>query len=161
MGIPCVELDGINWLPGWVGLDKTDPDELIKRLKAATAGESWITVGSYTRYAQAAFWPRLDSIIFLDLPRWRLILRVIRRSWKRWRSQEQLWATTNTESFWKTLSVWRGEESLIWWIWNNFEKRQRQVEDAKVDPQWQHVRFVHVKGTKAVEASRRSLGLLK
>lgn len=159
MGVPCVELDGINWLPDWVGLDKTDPDELVRRFREATAGDSWVVVGSYTRYAQEAFWPRLHTIVFLDLPRWLLIVRVLRRSWRRWRTQEQLWGTTNTESFWRQLAVWRGEDSLIWWIWTNFEKRRQQVRDAKYDPRWRHIRFVHVEGTRGVEALRRAIGL--
>jgi len=160
LGVPFVELDAINWLPGWVGLDKTDPDELVLRFNAATSGEGWVAAGSYTRYAQASFWPRLDSLVFLDLPRWLLIVRVIRRSWVRWRTKELLWGT-NTESFWKQLAFWRGEDSLIWWIWNNFDKRRMQVSETEGDPRWRHIRIIRVNGTREVDRFRRALGLIR
>lgn len=28
LDVPFVELDALNWQPGWVGLNATDPDEL-------------------------------------------------------------------------------------------------------------------------------------
>lgn len=149
-GCPFVELDALNWLPEWVGLDRTDPERLMQRFNDATQGDRWVTAGSYTRYAQATFWPRLDTVIFLDLPRWRLIVRVIGRSWRRWRTKELLWGT-NHENFWSQFAIWRREESLIWWIWTNFDKRRKQVEDAKCDPRWQHIRFIHLRGTVEIE----------
>ena len=56
-----VELDALNWEPGWVALNESDPEELERRFRAATGGERWMTAGSYTRLCQRAFWPRLDS----------------------------------------------------------------------------------------------------
>ncbi len=41
-----VELDAINWQPGWVGLNATDPDELERRIRGATRGERWVVAGS-------------------------------------------------------------------------------------------------------------------
>lgn len=155
---PFVELDALNWLPGWVGLDKTDPDQLMQRFRQATEGDCWVAAGSYTRFAQATFWPRLDTIIFLDLPRWLLILRVIRRSFRRWRTKELLWGT-NYEDFWRQFAIWRREESLIWWIWTNFDKRRQQVEETKVDPRWQHIHVIHLRGTAEVSAFRERLRL--
>lgn len=35
---PLVELDAINWQPGWVGLNTTDPDEFERRIREATRG---------------------------------------------------------------------------------------------------------------------------
>ena len=93
-----VELDALNWLPNWVGLNETDPDELLRRFKNATQGDKWVVAGSYTRFAKQSFWPRLDTVVWLDLPVRVLIWRVIRRSWHRWRSKELLWGT-NVERF--------------------------------------------------------------
>ncbi|MCY3700151.1 MAG: hypothetical protein OXH46_11095, partial [Gemmatimonadetes bacterium] len=36
MGAPFVELDALNWLPGWVGLNQTDPDRFERRIREAT-----------------------------------------------------------------------------------------------------------------------------
>ncbi|MYJ76359.1 MAG: hypothetical protein F4089_15285, partial [Gammaproteobacteria bacterium] len=63
-----VELDALNWLPERVGLNETNPDELERRFEHATRGDSWVVAGSYTRFAQRTFWPRLETVVWLDLP---------------------------------------------------------------------------------------------
>ncbi|MCY4647954.1 MAG: hypothetical protein OXE73_13895 [Gammaproteobacteria bacterium] len=62
-----VELDAINWQPGWVGLNATDPDELERRIREATRGERWVVAGSYTKFSQRTLWARLDTVVWLDL----------------------------------------------------------------------------------------------
>ena len=87
---PFVELDALNWEPGWVGLSTEDPDELVRRIRAATAGDSWVVVGSYASISQGTFWDRLDTVVYLDLGVPRLLVRMFVRSWRRWRSAELL-----------------------------------------------------------------------
>ena len=149
IGGEFVELDALNWLPDWVGLNATDPERLVQRFADATSGESWVAAGSYMSYAQQAFWCRLDTVIYLDLPMPLLVWRVLRRSWQRWRSQELLWGT-NVESFWKQLAVWRGEESLVWWIVTQHARKQRRLFDQVADPQWQHIRFIRLKSRRQI-----------
>ena len=112
---PLVELDAINWQPGWVGLNATDPEEFKRRIREATHGERWVVAGSYTKFSQETFWPRLDTVVWLDLPLPLVVSRFLRRSWKRWRSREPIWGT-NLERFWSHLMIWRGHDSLLVWI---------------------------------------------
>lgn len=146
-----VELDALNWQPGWVGLNETDPDALVQRFRQATAGERWVSAGSYTRFAQAAFWPRLHTIVWLDLPASTAVWRMLRRSWRRWRRRECLWGT-NVERFWPQLMVWRGEDSLLWWLVVHHARRRRQSLAAMADPRWRHIRFVRLWAAADVEA---------
>src|SRR5688572_585686 len=111
LDIPFVELDALNWEPGWVGLNDANPAELQRRIEDATRGPQWVVAGSYFRFSQTAFWDRLQTVIWLDLPMPQLLLRTLSRSWRRWRSKELLWGT-NYESFWRQLMVWKKEESL-------------------------------------------------
>ena len=46
LGLRVVELDAINWQPGWRALDKDDPAEFRSRVAAATAGDNWVSDGT-------------------------------------------------------------------------------------------------------------------
>ena len=83
LGVPFVELDALNWEPGWVGLNDTNPEELERRLREATTSDGWVVAGSYTRFSQRVFWPRLQTVICLDLPIPQLLWRMLTRSWRR------------------------------------------------------------------------------
>lgn len=146
-----VELDALNWLPGWVGLNETDPAALERRFREATSGERWVTAGSYSSIAQRAFWPRLHTIVWLDVPARLAVLRMLRRSWQRWRRRELLWGT-NVERFWPQLMVWRREDSLLWWLTVHHARKRRNVVAAMKDPRWRHIRFVRLVAAADVEA---------
>ena len=150
LGLPLVELDALNWLPGWVGLNATDPVLFERRIREATAGDAWIVAGSYIGFSQRAFWPRLQTVIWLDLPLPTLIRRVIRRSWRRWRTKELLWET-NHERFWPQLMIWRKEDSLIWWIVTQQGRKRRQMEGFMADAAWSHVQFLRLTSARQVD----------
>lgn len=146
-----VELDSLNWLPNWVGLNETDPDELKRRFADATRGDSWIVAGSYMRFAKQAFWSRLDMVIWLDLPIRVLLWRVVRRSWRRWRSKELLWGT-NVERFWPQLAIWRGDDSLIYWVISAQRGKRELMLAAMADPRWRKIRFIRLTSIREIES---------
>ena len=150
LGVPFVELDALNWEPGWVGLNATQPEELIRRIKKATEDDSWVVAGSYTIFSQRTFWPRLETIVWLDLPLNKLLQRWLFRSWRRWRTKELLWGT-NYEQFWTQFMLWRKEESLLWWIVTQHRRKQQKMRSYMADPQWQHIRFVRLTSEKDVD----------
>jgi adenylate kinase family enzyme len=149
LDIPLVELDALNWLPGWVGLNETDPAEFERRIREATSGDAWVVAGSYAGFARRLFWDRLETVVWLDLSMPLLLRRVIARSWRRWRSRELLWGT-NHESFWRQLMVWKKEDSLVWWIVTHHEAKRRAMRAARADPAWSHIRFIHLTSPSAV-----------
>lgn len=154
--VPLVELDALNWLPGWVGLNATDPGRLDARIRDATRGDGWVLAGSYERFCRAAAWPRLHTIVWLDMALWRLLARVLARSWRRWRDQELLWGT-NYESFWRQLAVWRGEDSLIWWIVTQHRRKRQRMLEVMGDPAWAHIRVVRLCTPAEVQAFLETL----
>jgi adenylate kinase family enzyme len=151
LDVPFVELDALNWEPGWVGLNATDPREFERRIREATAGDGWVVAGSYTSFSQRVFWPRLQSVVWLDLPLPQLLWRVVTRSWRRWRTRELLWGT-NYERFWPQLMVWRKEESLIWWAATQQRRKRRDLLSFMADPRWAHIRFVRLTSSGEVES---------
>lgn len=156
LDIPLVELDALNWEPDWVGLNATNPLEFERRLAAATSGDAWVVAGSYTAFAQRVFWPRVQLVIWLDLPMLILLSRMLRRSWRRWRTNELLWGT-NYERFWPHFCVWRREESLIWWIVTQHGRKRRQMLSFMARSEFAHIRFVRLASTADIERFRRTL----
>ena len=147
--LKLIELDALNWLPNWQGLNATDPERLTRRMRAATQGDRWVADGSYTSQAREAFWPKLDTVIWLDLPRPLLLRRCLQRSWQRWRSQELLWGTTR-ESFMKQLKVWRGEESLLWWVYTQHHRKRTETQKFLTDGTWRDVTFIRLTSEREV-----------
>ncbi|MCY3623487.1 MAG: adenylate kinase [Gammaproteobacteria bacterium] len=145
-----VELDALNWLPDWVGLNDTNPDELERRFERATRGDASVVAGSYTRFAQRTFWARLDTVIWLDLPVPLLVWRVLRRSWRRWRTRELLWGT-NIERFWPQLALWRKNDSLVYWVVTAQRGKRKGMRAAMADPEWAHIRFVRLGSVDEIE----------
>ena len=156
LGVPFVEIDALNWQPGWVGLNATNPQELERRLNEATAGDGWIVAGSYMNFCQRTFWPRLEILVWLDLPLPQLVSRVLKRSWRRWRSKELLWGT-NYEQFWPQLMIWRKEESLLWWIVTQHKHKRSNMLACMTDPRWAHIRFIRLTSLAEIEAFASSI----
>ncbi|WP_419856650.1 MULTISPECIES: adenylate kinase [Candidatus Palauibacter] len=147
---PFVELDALNWLPGWVGLNQTDPDRFERRIREATRGERWVVAGSYEKFSRRILWPRLDTVVWLDLPLRLLVWRFLRRSWRRSRSGELVWGT-NREWFWRHLLVWR-HDSLLAWIITQHRRKRRNMLACMSDARWAHIQFVRLGSPREVEA---------
>ena len=142
LGAPFVELDALNWEPGWV---EAPTDTLRARVRDATAGDSWIVAGNYTTKTQDLTWPRAEAIVFLDYPLRLILWRLLRRSWRRWRTHELLWGT-NTESFWKHFTSWN--DSLLVWALRTHGRHRRRWPGFLADPRWSHIRFVRLRSPR-------------
>ena len=151
LGASFVELDALNWQPGWVGLNDTAPRELGRRMREATRGERWVVAGSYMGHSQRTFWHRLDTVVWLDLPMPLLLWRSLRRTWQRWRTRELLWGT-NHERFWPQFLLWRKHDSLLAWIVTEHARKRREMMEILSDPRWSYIRFVRLTSAREVEA---------
>ena len=45
--LPHIELNAINWQPGWRDLTRHDPEEFIRRVNEAIEAEAWVLDGNY------------------------------------------------------------------------------------------------------------------
>lgn len=148
--VPAVDLDALNWLPGWVSLTATDPERFAARLAEATAGDGWVVDGNYSQFTRRIVWPRVETVVWLDMPLPLLIWRALSRSWRRWRTRELLWGT-NRERFWGQLMVW-DHDSLVWWAVTQHKRKRRQMLEAMADPRWVRIRFVRLVSVAEVDA---------
>ena len=148
--VPLVELDALNWLPNWVGLNATDTPRLKRRFQVATQGTAWVVAGSYMEHAQATIWPRVTDLVWLDMRMPLLLKRVAIRSWQRHRTRELLWGT-NRESFWGHLKVWNKDDSLVWWIATQHHPKRKRLLDVVADPKWSHFTTLRLRSPQAVD----------
>jgi adenylate kinase family enzyme len=80
LDLPVIHLDRHYWRPGWV---PAPDDEFRAAQRTVVAGERWVIDGNYTDSMDIRL-PRADTVIFLDLPRWRCLLRVAWRTLRGW-----------------------------------------------------------------------------
>jgi adenylate kinase family enzyme len=78
-GLPVVHLDVLFWRRGWT---PAPPEDFLRDLRAAIAGERWILDGNFLSAEPVPTrFDRADTVIFVDLPRrtclrralWRLV----------------------------------------------------------------------------------------
>lgn len=146
-GLPFVELDALFWRPNWV---EPPDDEFRAKLIEATAGDRWVVAGNYLRHTMPVVWPRAETVVWLDFGLPTTTYRVLRRSWRRWRTNELLWGT-NREKFWPQLKVW-DMDSLVGY---NIRARKRQrgaVQWAMDDRRFGHLEFVQLRSPREVAA---------
>jgi adenylate kinase family enzyme len=87
LNIPHVELDVLNWEPGWTPA----PLEVFQsRVTNALAGPSWVVDGNYSK-VQALIWQQAKTIVWLDYALPIVLSRVIRRTVHRIVMQTELW----------------------------------------------------------------------
>lgn len=143
LDVPAVDLDGLFWEPGW---REAHVDIFRDRIQHTLAGEGWVTSGNYIGDAQDLIWPRLDTVIYLDMSIPLLVRRVLTRSWGR--RGVLLWGT-NYETFWPHLRVW-SRDSLIYFALTTTRRRRQQFEAWQADPRWSHIRFHRLRSPREV-----------
>lgn len=125
-----VELDALNWGPGWANRALDDPPLFERLVDEATAGDRWVTDGNY-RLAMQRTLRKATHLIWLDYSRWVIMPRVIRRSFVRAVDGRELWTGTgNREDFRR----WLDKEHPIRWAWDTHRRRRAQYETLFADP---------------------------
>jgi adenylate kinase family enzyme len=89
LNLVYIELDALNWKPGWVG---SEDQEFREKVEAVTRAPGWVLAGNYSK-VRDIIWPRAEMVIWLDYPLLLVLGRLWKRTWKRWRKQELLWGT--------------------------------------------------------------------
>lgn len=121
LGVPHIELDALHWLPGWT-------ERPVAEFRAALAEQletdGWVVDGNYGNQARDLVWARVDTVLWLDLPRSTVLRQVSMRTFRRWWRSELLWGT-NREELRKTLL---GRDSILWWAWSTHARRRAEYE---------------------------------
>jgi len=108
-----VELDALfhqeNWTP-------TPTPEFRDKVAAALDTERWVVAGNYSVVMDLTQ-GGADTIVWLDMPRWRVTWRVIKRSIRRAATKEELW--NGNRERWRNLVKRKPEDNIIVWAWTH------------------------------------------
>ncbi len=137
LNIPHVELDALNWQPGWHALSIEEPERWTAAVAAAIAGEAWITDGNYSQGAMPLILPRATDVIWLDYARAVIMARVLRRSFLRALAGRELWpGTGNREDFRR----WLQKDHPIRWTWDTYRSGNASRAARFASPALAHAR---------------------
>jgi adenylate kinase family enzyme len=76
LGLPYVAIDDLTWKPGWVPRTEQEQRAVIGEV---LAGDAWVIDAAYGMWHDLVL-ERADLIVGLDLPRWRSLARLVRRT---------------------------------------------------------------------------------
>lgn len=75
-GLPVFHLDQTFWQPGWT---ETPADHFRAEVERLAKLPTWVIDGNYTGTIAPRF-ARADAVIFLDVPSWVSVVRLLRRT---------------------------------------------------------------------------------
>ena len=148
LGVPYVELDALVHGPNWT---ETPDDELRRILEPILAGEGWVIDGGYRRKIGDLVLEQADVVVWIDLPLHVWFPRLIRRTVRRMRGQEELW-NGNRESLRDAIG---GRDALIpYALRAHFSRRKHYPEELK------EFNLVRLRTQAEVDAFVRDAGAL-
>lgn len=146
LALDLIELDALNWRPGW----RPAPlDEFRMLVEKATSAPRWVVAGNYSAVRDLT-WPRAQALIWLDYPFWTIFWRLTLRIFRRWWRKELLWGT-NYESLWVHLKLW-SEDSLWHWLFKTYWRRKREYAELLSRAEYRHLRVFRFKHPRETEA---------
>jgi hypothetical protein len=98
--------------------------------------------GNYSA-VQDLVWDRADTVLWPDLPRWRVVSRVVRRTVGRGVRRTELW-NGNREQL-QTLLNRDPRQSIVLWSFTNDRRYRERYSAAMADPANAHLRFVRLR----------------
>ena len=90
-----------------------------------TSGDGWVVDGNYRLATDRLVWPRADTLVWLDLPRRKVMRQVVGRTLRRTITREELW-NGNREPL-SNLYQLDPHRSIIRWAWTQHDKYQGPV----------------------------------
>jgi adenylate kinase family enzyme len=132
LAVPHLEIDGVFHQPGWKPLDR---ETLHERIRSFTAGPRWVIDGNYVSHGVAHLvWERADTVVWLDLPRWLVMVQLVPRTLRRVVSGAELW--NGNRERWHNMFDRRPEENVMLWAWTRHASLRARYDAFSRDGTW-------------------------
>jgi adenylate kinase family enzyme len=145
LGVAYVELDALHHGPNWT---EATADELRARVEVAIAAapDGWVIDGNYRSKLDDIVLAQADTLVWIELPLRVSLARLWRRTWRRWRTGEELWHG-NRETVRGLIDPRYG---MISWAVQSRSRHKRQIPAALTrNP---NLRLVHLRTQANVDA---------
>ena len=147
LGIPWLELDSVMHQPEWTPIDN---DEFQARVEEFTRQPRWLVDGNYTSHGIADIvWPRADTVVWLDPPRWVVMRRITGRTLRRMATREELW--NGNRERWRNLFDPTPEENIMLWAWTRFRHTRAKYEGHLAAGTWDHATVLRLRNRRQVD----------
>jgi adenylate kinase family enzyme len=155
LGASYLELDSVFHQPGWQPLDR----EIFRdRIEAFTEAPSWVVDGNYSAVRDIV-WRRADTVVWLDLPRHRVMRQLLWRTVRRMTTGAELW--NGNRERWQNFFRLDPQESILIWAWTKHAAYRERYLAAQDDPANAHLKFVRLRSRKESGALLRDSGLTR
>ncbi|HVQ19026.1 MAG TPA: AAA family ATPase [Actinomycetes bacterium] len=118
LGLPHVEIDALFHGPGW-----TPRASFIADVDAFTRQDRWVTEWQYSAVRDLLA-DRADLLVWLDLPRVRVMRQVIRRTLRRRVRRQPLWNGNLEPALWTVL---RDPDHIVRWAWRTHAQSAERI----------------------------------
>ncbi|RPG45672.1 MAG: adenylate kinase [Gammaproteobacteria bacterium TMED134] len=142
--VPYVQLDELHWKPNW---EESSDEEFFPKVEKALLSDRWILDGNYKRTIPIK-WKRVQMVVYLDLPFHIVLYRVVKRSFLRGITKEELWHG-NRETVWKHFFT---SDSMILWTLRTFHKNRKKYTELFAREEYAHIKFVRLRNKREVES---------
>jgi len=119
--VPFHELDALHHGPNWT---EATPGELRAKVDPIVASEEWVIDGAYRAKLGDLVLESADLVVWLDLPVWVWLPRLVRRTAIRMVTREELW-NGNREELRNALHP---RNSVVVYAVRGYRKRRRRYE---------------------------------
>lgn len=148
-GLEHLELDAYVHGPKWTTVP---PDQYRRELEERMTGGRWVCDGNYFDRTVDWLWPRADTAVWLDMPLWRILTRLVRRSVRRIVTREELWNGNREE-----LSALIGRDSVVSWAMQSHRSHTAELPGRLAKLRQDGIATVRLRSPSEVEDWWRAL----
>jgi adenylate kinase family enzyme len=89
LGLGYIELDALYWQENWGG---TEYDEFATKIQNVMDKhpDGWVIDGSYKKVATNFIQPKIDTLVYLQIPPYKTVPRILKRGFNRVRNKTPL-----------------------------------------------------------------------
>jgi adenylate kinase family enzyme len=121
LDVPFHELDALHHGPNWT---EATAEELRARVEPIVASDAWVIDGAYRGKLGDLVLENAELVVWLDLPVWVWLPRLLRRTATRIRTREELWNGNREELRY----VFHPRNSVVVYAVRGYRRRRRAYE---------------------------------